>query len=290
MGYRRICAIPALLLCAALFVGFGALSSISASAQEEYGPPRYFVDVFVPDLKDVQRLADEHFDIAGVNREQMAVGIVATDADLARISDLGFSYTIREYHATSEPLPKALSDYTDPAEMETFINTVVANYPDLAQKILVKDGLFESHKIWAVKITQHVGTANDRPCFLLDAQHHAREVMTGEIARDMIDYLTSRYATDSQVQNWLNNVNVYVIPEVNPDGIAYVFTGDNMWRKNRHPRCPVDINRNYAFMWNGCNGSTNICSDDTNRGTSAQSEPETKAWFSSCPTSMPYSA
>ena len=71
-------------------------------------------------------------------------------------------------------------------------------------------------------LTKDVGLANDRPSFLLDAQHHAREVMTPEIARDMIDYLTSRYATDLQVQRWLDNINIYVVGSVNPDGAMYV--------------------------------------------------------------------
>jgi hypothetical protein len=110
----------------------------------------------------------------------------------------------------------------------------------------------------------------------MDAQHHAREVMTPEIARDMMDYLTSRYAIDTEVQRWLENINVYIVPSVNPDGGMYVFTNDVWWRKNRHPSCPVDNNRNYPALWGSCNGSSGTCSSETYRGTSAGSEPETQ--------------
>jgi murein tripeptide amidase MpaA len=41
----------------------------------------------------------------------------------------------------------------------------------------------------------------------------------------MIDYLTSRYATDAQVRRWVDNINIYVVPSVNPDGGMYVPDG-----------------------------------------------------------------
>jgi hypothetical protein len=104
--------------------------------------------------------------------------------------------------------------------------------------------------------------------------------MTPEIARDMIDYLTSRYATDPQVQRWLDSINVYVVGSVNPDGAMYVFTTDPSWRKNRRPSCAVDNNRNYPVLWGSCNGSSATCSAQDTRGTAPGSEPETQGLVS----------
>jgi hypothetical protein len=92
----------------------------------------------------------------------------------------------------------------------------------------------------------------------------------------MIDYLTSRYATDAQVRRWVDNINIYVVPSVNPDGGMYVFTTDSLWRKNRHPACAVDNNRNYPAGWGICNGSSTSCGAETFRGTAGGSEPETQ--------------
>jgi hypothetical protein len=100
--------------------------------------------------------------------------------------------------------------------------------------------------------------------------------MTVEVARDMIDYLTSRYGSDAEVTRWVDGINIYVVGSVNPDGGAYVFTADNWWRKNRHPSCAVDNNRNYRFLWNSCNGSSGACSSETYRGGGPNSEPETQ--------------
>ncbi len=236
---------------------------------------KYFVDVKVPALTAAADLASAGFDVAGVNRSALTVGVVVTPDELLKLEELGWPVTIRSSNMDRNAID-ALADYTDPIELSAFMDQAVASYPNLAKKIVLKDQLFETQKQYALLITKDVATANERPTFLLDAQHHAREVMTPEIARDMIDYLTSRYATDDQVRRWVDNINIWVVGSVNPDGGLYVFTNDSLWRKNRHPSCPVDNNRNYSTMWFACNGSSTSCSNDTYHGTGPASEPETQ--------------
>jgi hypothetical protein len=236
---------------------------------------KYFVEVSVPSLESAKDLADAGFDVAGVNRKTTAVGVVVTPGELTRLAKLGWPVTVRTSNAAASA-NAALSDYTDPQELSAFMDQVVAAYPNLAKKIVLRNTLFAGQTQYALQITKDVAVDNGRPSFILDAQHHAREVMTPEIARDMIDYLTSRYAIDSQAQRWVDNVNIYVVPSVNPDGGMYVFTNDSLWRKNRHPLCAVDNNRNYPSGWGSCNGSTAECSSETFRGTAAGSEPETQ--------------
>ena len=74
----------------------------------------------------------------------------------------------------------------------------------------------------------------------------------------------------------MDGINIYVVASVNPDGAMYVFTTSPSWRKNRHPACAVDNNRNYPVSWGACNGSSGSCSVDTFRGTAPASEPETQ--------------
>jgi hypothetical protein len=79
------------------------------------------------------------------------------------------------------------------------------------------------------------------------------------------------------VQKWLNNYDVWVVPMVNPDGTNRVFSDDSMWRKNTEGGYGVDLNRNYPYQWNYCNGSSDDQSADDYHGPSAASEPETVA-------------
>jgi len=78
----------------------------------------------------------------------------------------------------------------------------------------------------------------------------------------------------------IHNYQIYVIWTVNPDGVNYVWTEDNMWRKNRRQNDDgtwgVDLNRNYPVGWNfSCGGSTTPSSEEY-RGPSPASEPETQ--------------
>jgi hypothetical protein len=236
---------------------------------------KYFVEVAVPSLDAAQELAAAGFDIAGIDRKSMTVGVVVTPDGLRTLEARGWPVTIRSSNL-EEGAVSALADYTDPQELSTFMDQVVAAYPSLAAKVILKNTLFEGQKQYAIHITKDVALANERPAFVFDAQHHAREVMTPEIARDFIDYVTSRYATDAAVRRWVDNINIWIVGSVNPDGGMYVFSSDTLWRKNRHPSCGVDNNRNYPTAWGSCNGSSASCSDETTRGASAGSEPETQ--------------
>lgn len=236
---------------------------------------KYFVEIKVESLDRAAELAAAGFDVAGVNRKTSMIGLVVTPDELLELEARGFPVTVRRSNVEGTSVD-ALSDYTDPQEMSAFLDSVVAAHPDLATKFTLQETLFEGQKQYALHITKDVGIANERPSFILDCQHHAREVMTPEICRDMIDYITSRYATDTQVARWVDNIDIYVVPVVNPDGSMYVFTTDDFWRKNRHPACAVDNNRNYPKAWNACNGSSGSCSSDTYRGGLAGSEPETQ--------------
>jgi hypothetical protein len=101
--------------------------------------------------------------------------------------------------------------------------------------------------------------------------------MTTEVAIDMIDQLTSKYRSDAGVTSWVDGVEIWVVPMVNPDGNNKVWTSNSMWRKNTREGYGVDINRNYPYAWGSCGGSSGSTYSDTYRGPSAASEPETQA-------------
>ncbi len=249
---------------------------------------RWFFEASFRDRGDLLRLSAAGLDVAGINWRTMQVGVIAGPGELDALDRLGFAYRLLAAREPEAAVPADLANYTDPAELEAFLDQVEAQHPTLARKVLLADGLPEGHTVWALKITRDVGEEHDRPAFILDAQHHAREVMTVEIARDMIDYLTSRYDTDPKVKEWVDNIVIWVVPCVNPDGAAYVFSTDEWWRKNRSHACSpssswwgVDLNRNYPWGWNLCpGGSSGSCYDEDYRGPSAASEMETQGMTS----------
>ena len=110
--------------------------------------------------------------------------------------------------------------------------------------------------------------------------------MSVEVPLDTIDTLLNGYGTDAKVTHWVDSNEIYVMPMFNVDGSNQVFTNDNMWRKNTKGcsasgKCAsgtgVDVNRNYPYQWNACQGSSTDKSADDYHGTAAASEVETQA-------------
>lgn len=89
---------------------------------------------------------------------------------------------------------------------------------------------------------------------------------------------------DPKLQACMNNLQIWIIPVLNPDGYAYTGdpNGDRYWRKNRRNNGDgtfgVDLNRNYGFEWGLNSGSSPNTNDETYRGPSPFSELEVAAF------------
>ena len=98
---------------------------------------------------------------------------------------------------------------------------------------------------------------------LFTAGQHAREHLTVEMALYLLHELTSRYSTDARIHNLVDTREIWIVPNVNPDGSEYdtASGGRRSWRKNRQPNAGTsaigtDLNRNWAFRWGCCGGSS----------------------------------
>lgn len=119
-----------------------------------------------------------------------------------------------------------------------------------------------------------------KPKFMLMSAIHAREYATAELATRFAEELIAKYNVDPDVTWMLDNFELHLIPQVNPDGRKKAETG-LLWRKNtdNNDGCNnsnnwgTDLNRNSNFKWGLPGASTNAC-DATYRGPSASSEPE----------------
>lgn len=138
---------------------------------------------------------------------------------------------------------------------------------------------FEGRHLQGVKLSDNVAQAEDEPTVLLVAGHHARELGTPVVALAALAHLLDGYGSDPEVTATVDDNELWVVPVGNPDGYDYVFSTDNLWRKNRRPvdtGVGVDLNRNYPFGWDSaCSGGT-VPEDETYKGPTAVSEAETQ--------------
>ncbi|WP_030670374.1 M14 family metallopeptidase [Streptomyces rimosus] len=147
------------------------------------------------------------------------------------------------------------------------------------------------HDIMALKLTKDADTTEDgaKPAVLYLSNQHAREWITPEMTRRLMQYYLAGYGKDPRLTKILDTTELWFVLSANPDGYDYTFESpqNRMWRKNLRdnngdgkitPGDGVDLNRNFSYKWGYDNeGSSPNPSSETYRGPAAASEPETKA-------------
>ena len=227
--------------------------------------------------RDVPRLQRLDLDIAGVDGPTSSVDVVGDRNDYDLLRRGGFLVTI-ERDLSESLLANPLDAYMEPAEVNAKLDALVAAHPSIAQKTAYAT-TEQGRPVYALKISDNVAVEEDEPAIFFVAQHHAREVMTPEIAIDIADWLLTGYGTDPKATAWVDGREIFVLPSHNPDGSFWVFDRDKSWRKNRRDNGDgsfgVDPNRNYSFKWNACGGSSVDPASDVYHGPFPASEPET---------------
>ncbi|AWZ06918.1 MULTISPECIES: M14 family metallopeptidase [unclassified Streptomyces] len=178
--------------------------------------------------------------------------------------------------------PTADSKYHNYAEAMAEIDQRIAQYPSIMSKKVIGKS-YEGRDMIAIKISDNVASDENEPEVLFTAHQHAREHLTVEMALYLLREFGEDYASDSRIANAVNGREIWIIPDLNPDGGEYdISTGSyKSWRKNRQPNAGssaigTDENRNWDYKWGCCGGSSSSKSSDTYRGAAPESAPEVK--------------
>ena len=178
-------------------------------------------------------------------------------------------------------------------EMLDELDAMTAQYPNLisAKSPISTFQTWEGRPIYHIKISDNPGTDEaSETKVLYTAIHHAREPMSMSQTIFYMWYLLENYATNEEVQYLVDNMELYFVPCINPDGYLENEANDpgglGMHRKNKRPvgtsNPGVDLNRNYSYGW-GTTGVNFNPNDDTYPGGPDDgndysfSEPESQA-------------
>lgn len=125
-----------------------------------------------------------------------------------------------------------------------------------------------------------------KPKLFVNSAIHAREYVTAPLMLAFARELLDGYGKNADATWILDHHEVHLLLHTNPDGRKKAETG-LLWRKNTNTAyCGAnsndrgaDLNRNFTYSWNKTNGqgSSGRPCDETYRGPSANSEPETDA-------------
>ncbi len=175
---------------------------------------------------------------------------------------------------------------------ETFgtAQAIAAAYPHLATWTDIGDswekatpGGQPGYDLMVLRLTNS-NVPGPKPKLFVMSAIHAREYTTAELNTRFAEYLVENYDVDPDVTWLLDYHEIHLLLHANPDGRKHAEAGLS-WRKNTNENyCSstpnyrgADLNRNYAFQWGCCGGSSGNPCDETYRGPSPASEPETQA-------------
>jgi hypothetical protein len=227
------------------------------------------------------------FDVAGVDHGSGTIEVVANSQDEVVVLE-------SDYAVASVTPSQSYNNYLDDSDEDSYygpeeslqaLQDLESSHNTLAQvwdlnKMLGVDKTEGGRAVYALQVSNNPGQLEDRPTLLIIGNHHARELMTHHAVIDSArDYLAKADAGDAETLAALENYEVWFVPVVNPDGLAYVFSDERMWRKNRASNRGafgkgVDLNRNYDFKWGECGSNSSSPGSDIFRGFEAHSEPE----------------
>lgn len=233
----------------------------------------------VPDSTARTALARTGVSIDAVRADSVVV--TADTAQLARLRQAGYQVDplpTEDRHRTTATDPSAYHSY---AQLTAAVDELVAEHADIMSKQVIGVS-HEGRDIVAVKISDNAAEDEDEPEVLLTHNQHAREHLTSEMALYTLREFGGQYGTDERVTRLLDEREVWVIPTLNPDGKVHDMESGSfrMWRKNRQPTdgadaVGTDLNRNWAYQWACCGGSSDDPAAETYHGAGPESAPET---------------
>nr|XP_023027547.1 carboxypeptidase B-like [Leptinotarsa decemlineata] len=158
------------------------------------------------------------------------------------------------------------------SDIHGFLDYTAETYPDLCTIQTIGNSV-QGKPIKVLKISN--GNRSNKAVWI-DGGIHAREWITSAVVTYIINHVVLNFENEPQ---YMQNVDWFIAPLLNPDGYEYSHTVDRLWRKNRarSGQCAgTDLNRNFGYRWGGQGSSKNPCTE-TYGGSGPFSEPETRA-------------
>lgn len=258
------------------------------------------VRIPVPNITAWQKLSSLGLSLEeGVEHHNREIEMIVNSREFKKLNENGFSPIIVRadmesfFHnrlltqSTNHFAAGSMGGFYTFQETLNRLNSFRQKYKTLISKPIKIGESIQGRPILAYRISDNADTNEpNEPEVLYTALHHAREPESLITVMYFMEKLLQGYGKIPEITYLINHRQMWFIPIVNPDG--YIFNqqtnpeGGGLWRKNRRQNSDgsfgIDLNRNYSLFWGfNDNGSSPIPADETFRGLSAFSEPETAA-------------
>ncbi len=140
-------------------------------------------------------------------------------------------------------VPLSFDHYYSYAQVVEALKALNKAYPELTRLDLVGKS-DEGREIYSLVVyNPETGAEHEKPGVYVDGNIHGNEIQAGEVALYMLNYLLTKYESNSAVKEIVDRNVFYVIPVLNVDGRYHFFADANTPSSNRSVRIPFDDDR-----------------------------------------------
>lgn len=194
-------------------------ANASALVEESYEvTDRSFLSLIrqQPDLT-LDHVMSDHFEVHGPR---------GLGAYLARIGAPVRPGLTRKLKGAPYPTPEAIGQE---------LRNIAAAYPQTT-KLFSIGRTVQGRELWVIKVSRNAAVDDARPEFKYVANMHGDEIVGRELMMRLVRDLLANDGKDPFVTKLLNDVQIYIMPSMNPDGAAAVRRGNG---------ANVDLNRDF---------------------------------------------
>jgi carboxypeptidase D len=150
------------------------------------------------------------------------------------IPDLSKHYADSLWAATKDSGNPMLNYHTY-EEMRNELILIANNHPNICHVDSIGRTV-QGRGLWFMKISDNVNAEEAEPEFKYISSMHGNEVVGKEMCMYLINYLVDNYGVLPRVTNLVDNVEIWIMPSMNPDGTAL---------HQRYNANGVDLNRDF---------------------------------------------
>jgi len=129
------------------------------------------------------------------------------------------------------------------------INKLATDYPDIC-KVENFGTTANNRQLLALKISDNVQTDEEEAEVFLSNTMHGNETTGMTLLLRLADSLATKYNSNARITNLVNNLEIFIAPNTNPDG-TYKGGNNTLEGATRTNGNGVDLNRNYPDFISG---------------------------------------
>jgi hypothetical protein len=242
------------------------MALLALSALADAAGNQFYFKFQVDDPKELIELGKQ---ISIDNFDWTTVWAYANTEQWERFQALGYEYELLpDPGSLIEPRmadsPAGIRDWDTYPTYEGYVAMMedyALNYPDIC--ILDTIGTTVQGRLLLICIiSDNVGVEEYEPEVLYTSTMHGDEAVGYVLTLRLINYLLVNYGSDSQVNNLVDNLEIWINPNANPDG-TYITGNSSVSGAQRYNANSVDLNRNFPDPEDGQHPDGNAWQPET---------------------------